>query len=611
MYWYLERPEDRPIEKARAVWKLQWKYVCPNCGKDLMWVRGKETGRKFLYCRDCRVSYDRWEVKSRYDLIDKRKMKEFTEILLEWDKARGKYFYQPNEKEYWFFLQPHMIKGLSGGNRAGKTSTVVMDVIMQMEGWHPLQKENLKKLAEEAYDFKVREHCKRLLSEGKWIHEPPVQGRIVAIDFPNYVDKIIGPEYEKWLSRDLVKEIAYDNERRRRIVWKNGSMLEFMTTSQDLDAHGGSARHVIQVDEECPQDYWIENMMRIMTVGGRMIMGATAVNGVTWTEKEIWEKGERGHKDVYTIELSSYDNPVNTPEIIEQIKEQCRDQVEIDIRIYGKRRMRGGHVYPEYQEREPWVIKPFRIPKEGGQLILAIDPHPAVPHAVLWIWVDFEGRFHSLINEKPNLYEIAYMFRGGTIPELARKIREIEDNYWVLNGRRHSYLLLDPSGWNKGQSDENTKTVADLLMENGLFPMRGSKDLIGGILEVRELLKVDPSIGIDHPRLMTFKDDSVNFNDPPNHRENYFLYEKRNYHYPDPRRDFMLGRTPKQKPVDKDDHLMEDERRIVQFVNGIIGDAIDLNEYVPQMLYNGSIVQYDWNKEEDDEWSDENEYAEY
>ena len=602
MYWYLELERNRPISRMRELERLRHSYRCPACGSDLVKARGKQSGRKFLYCRECGKRYEYWEVKSKFDELPAKKIKEIAEVIQGWVSARGRYLYVPNEKEYWYYLQPHMIKGISGGNRSGKTCTTVIDMVMQIEGWHPLQRENLKMLAEEAIDVRVREIARELLSDGKWIHDPPIQARVVAPDYSNYVDKILGPEYEKWLTHSEVKEISYDNDRRRRIEWKNGSMLEFLTTQQDIKSHGGSARHAIQVDEECPQDYWIENMMRIISVGGRMLIGATAVDGVTWTEKEIWEPGEKGHPDIYVMTLSTYDNPVNTKEVIEKIKGQCRDQVEIDIRIYGKRRMRGGHVYPEYQEREPWVIKPFRIPKEGGQLILAVDPHPSIPHAVLWVWVDFDGRFHSLIDGKPNLYEVAYMFRGGTIPELVQKIREIEDNYWVLNGRRHGFFLLDPSAWNKSQTEENTKTVYDLFVENGLYPMKGSKDLVGGILEVRELLKVDEGAEIDHPRLMTFNDNSVNFNDPPYHNENYLLYEKRSYHYPDPRRDFMMGKTPKQKPVDKDDHLMENERRIVQFVNGVIGDAIDLNEYVPQLLYNGSVVEYDWDLSEDDDF---------
>ena len=590
MYWYLEKPEDRPLHKARELYKLKQTYVCSNCGSDLTHAVGKQSGRRFLYCKKCGSKFEYWEVKTRFDELSPQKVKEIAEILLGWSRARGKYLYEPNKKAYWFYLQPHMIKGISGGNRSGKTNTCVIDVIMQCEGWHPLQKENLVRLAKEAIDEKVRVHCQKLLAEGKWIHSPPIHARIVAPEYSSFVDKILGPEYEKWLTHDDITEIAYDNDRRRRIEWKNGSFVEFMTTQQDLKSHGGSARHVIQIDEECPQDYWIENMMRIISVGGRMIIGATAVEGVTWTEKEIWEPGEKGHPDIFVMEMSTYDNPVNSKEVIEKIKKQCRNQIEIDIRIYGKRRLRGGHVYPEYQEKEPWVIKPFRIPKYEGKLICAIDVHPSLPHAVLWIWVDFEGKFHSLVDGKPNLYEVASIFENGTIPQLTRRIREVEQEYWVLNGRSHDFCLLEPAAWNKVQTAENTKTVYEQFIENGIYPIKGSKELVAGILEVRDLLVIEE--GYDHPRLMTFSD-------PP--YSDYLLYEKRNYHYPDPRQALKLGKSPSQKPVDKDDHHMENERRIVQFVREMEYTAEDLTKIAPQMLYNGSVVDIDFGLEGEEE----------
>jgi hypothetical protein len=740
MYWYLQKPGERSIDLYGDINFLQETYICSKCKGELIWAEFKSDGWRGLYCRDCEIRYDYGDVKTKYDLLSNDKKIHLARQLNEWNNSKGKHFYLPNEKEYWYFLRygkpEAYIAGISGGNRclggdeeiydpvlnksipirdinsdfhvlswdgsklivskamkpflkgydylyevelsngstfvstlghqvlgngdyfsighllthprlrfslnfnpyfsynphdvvtivnvntistqvkpyydfhvpgcnnywhkgiihhnSGKTSTCTIDAIMQLEGWHPLQRDNLIKLSAEAYDERVRDYCKMLLNERRWIKSPPVDGRVVAVDFPNGVEKFVGPEYRKWLTQDEVNYIGYDNEKKRRITWKNGSFVEFMSKDQDLDAHGGSARDFVHVDEEIPEEYWTENTMRIISTGGRMVYGATAVNGVTWTEKAIWIPGESGNKHIYTIEMSTYDNPVNTKEIIDKIKDRCRDQTEIDIRIFGKRTLRGGHVYKMYKEADPYIIEPFIIP-ESGYLIMAVDTHPNTPHAVLWIWVDEDGEVGEgfktlpLIDNKPNLYEVAALFENGNIQELKRMIRVVEQSNKYLNERGHDVFLLEPGAWSKDQMS-NEKSVKEQFEEDdGMFPEKGSKDLTGGIFKVQEMLTLNKN----KPRLMTFKYFDAGID--------YLLYEKKSYHFPDPRRAIKLGRNISNKPVDKDDHMMENERRICEYIyDDCLDEARTLDEH-PALAPDGSIVDVVFEPEEMEE----------
>lgn len=464
-----------------------------------------------------------------------------------WELSQGRNYYKPNPKEIRFFLEPKFQKWISGGNRSGKTATCVMDVVMQCEGWHPLQKENLIILAKDAIDAWVREEAQRLLDEKKWIKSPPVYWRVVAVDFPNYVERVIGPEYEKWLTHADVLDIGYDNEKKRKITWKNKSIVEFMTLLQDVKSHGGAARDGVQFDEEPTSEHYSENLMRVVSTRGRIVGGMTAVNGITWTEDQIWSPGEKGDKDIHVMEMSTYENPMNSADIIEQIIRNCLDQTEIDIRIHGKRKARGGSVYKMAKDESPWILPRFELPSDGGYLIMAIDTHPRVPHAVLWIYIDYEGKYHELIDDKPNLYEVAELFEYGTIPELGTKIKMMEIG--VLK-RSHDYALCEPGAWNKDQTKLNEKSIVEQLNDIGIFPDRGSKDLTGGLLKVADLL----TLTTDHPRLMCFED------------LNRTRWERKNYRWPEWRGIAKDNKSPKEKPVDKDDHIMECERRICEYV---------------------------------------------
>ena len=528
-------------------------------------------------------------LKSQFELMKPEDRIELTRQMRQWDASPGKYIYTPNPKEAWYALQPHTIKGISAGNRAGKTGTHSQDLVSQAEGWHPLQRNNLIKLSKEAISKEVREHCERLLDEQKWIPDPPIEARCISVDY-GFVERVNGPEFVKWATKSELKYVGYDNEKKRRIDWKNGSYIEFMTHAQELDTHGGASRHVIMFDEEAPKNIWDESLMRIIDVNGRILYGCTGVEGVTWSDESIWIPGLRGEDpDIYVIEMSTYDNPTITNEMIDKIKAQCKTQQEIDIRIYGKRVRRGGNVYDMARDEYPWVIPSFTPPKDGV-LILAADIHPKTEQALLWVWVDFKGEVElgngdksmPLREEekKPNLYEVAEVFQHANVIQMDHLIKETEK----LLGRTHDDFLLELAAWNDDQNS-SSKNVAHQFQDLGYDPIKASKELTGGILEVKSLLTVEDFVKNethDFPRLMTCE-----------HLER-LRWERKNYHYPTQIKGRNIEDMPiKQKPVDKDDHIMEDERRIVQFVVDHEMELMQVEDDNSFKMPDGSIITFD------------------
>jgi hypothetical protein len=514
---------------------------------------------------------------------DDDKLTEYATHVMTLDLEKGKYFYFPNLKEQEFHLQPHTVKIISGGNRSGKSTTCIIDIVSQCEGWHPLQRENLIKLQKEAEEKWVREQCEYILDNKLWISSPPIKARCVGIDFPNFVDKVLGPEYVKWASAAEVKDIAYDNEKRRKITWKNKSHVEFMTYAQEVIAHGGAAIDVYHLDEEPTEGHYQQALMRIISTKGRILCGMTAEKGVSWTEHKIFEPAEKGDPNIYAMEMSTYDNPIATPQMIDTIKSLCLNQAEIDIRIHGKRVAKGGNIFESWKDDHPFIIPRFDIPQEGGILVMGIDPHPQLPHAVSWIWVDLERQTaekYPVFRDLPNMFIVGELFEKGGGYKLASYIEIAEHKL----GRKHDIAICDPRGWQKSQEDKNAKSVVEQLNEAGIFPIQGSKNLMGGLVKMKECLDLEFQVTLtmagdvekitrQYPQLMMF--DNLE-----HHR-----FEYKNYRWqPPPMTRAGESKEVAQKPIDKDDHFIENDRRIIEWVRDQNFEVFDTPDYEVEKL---------------------------
>jgi len=215
---------------------------------------------------------------------------------------------------------------------------------------------------------------------------------------------------------------------------------------------------------------------------------------------------------------------------------------------------------------------------------LALDVHPRVQHGLLWIWVDFEGQFHSLIEGKPNLYEVAEVFDFGTIPDL----KEFIDLTEIMIGRKHDLSLCEPAAWNTNQTEIQDKPIVEQLNAVGIYPLKGSKDMSGGILKVAEVLTMKENQ--DHPRLMCFE------------RLSRTRWERNNWHWPEDRMKWKVEKAVKEKPIDRDDHMMESERRIIEYVFDENYELIEEKRQVPQYKApDGRIIEVDFSESEYEE----------
>lgn len=81
------------------------------------------------------------------------------------------------------------------------------------------------------------------------------------------------------------------------------SSIQFKSYDQRREAFQGTARHIIWLDEECPEDVYTECLMRTLTCQGIVIVTFTPVEGLTpfvqnWLEQSVMIVGDEGGNPV-------------------------------------------------------------------------------------------------------------------------------------------------------------------------------------------------------------------------------------------------------------------------------------------------------------------------
>jgi hypothetical protein len=232
--------------------------------------------------------------------------------------------------------------------------------------------------------------------------------------------------------------------------------------------------------------------------------------------------------------------------------------------------------------------------------VMAIDPHPQLPHAVSWIWVDLERQTaeqYPPFRDLPYMFICAELFEKGGGYKLASYIEIMENRL----GRKHDIAICDPRGWQKSQDDKNAKSVVEQLEDANIHPISGSKNLMGGLVKMKECLDLEwtvtqnmqgdvEKVTRDYPQLMMFSD-------LDHHR-----YEYKNYRWqPPPMTRSGESKEAVQKPVDKDDHFIENDRRIVEWVRDQNFEVFDTPEYditKINLTSNGKPLEVSFEEEE-------------
>lgn len=370
----------------------------------------------------------------------------------------------------------------------------------------------------------------------------PKRGRIIST--PTAIEQTIIPELHNWFPKG-----RYEARKMRKMYdsyWRTntGWSFDVMTYEQDVGEFESSTLGWAWFDEPPPQSVFKATVAR-MRKGGIIFITATPLTGSAWMYDHIIATPS---DDVKKLGNTTYlEADVGTACIEHGVRGFLRhrdienmisqyDEEDLQARVKGKFQHLIGLIFKMFSRRIH-VIKPFPITREDFVVAHALDPHPRNPDAVNWMAVDRKGR-KFIVNE---LYE------RNKISELAESIKRRDENYRMV------LRIADPAAFVDDQHEETGMTLAQKLEKAGVAYIKATKDrttanrAIGDALNYQlvgtEMLKA--------PELYIFDTCPRT------------IWEFEHYRWGE-----WLGRAgelknPKEEPVDKDDHTIENIGRLL------------------------------------------------
>lgn len=377
--------------------------------------------------------------------------------------------------------------------------------------------------------------------DGKLFKEWPYPKRARIITDPTTVTSAIIPELKTWfpLGRYKIDKKGKNYE----YLWTTDTGWEFeiMTYDQDPKEFESATLGLVWLDEPPPETIYKATVARLRR-GGIIYITATPLTGSAWIYDQVIsnpekEKGRRTYLEA-DVESACIEHGVRGflehNHIEQMIAEYSEDEKQ--ARIYGKFQHLIGLIYKQWN-RKVHVIRPFNINRQDYTVYQALDPHPRVNDAVLWVAVDKYG-------QKFVIDELWYKCQGG-IKELAERIKQKDQQYRVER------WIADPSAF---VEDQHTgKSLATRLGEFGLNYLPATKKRTASDRRIADALdyqKVGDEF-IVTPELYVF--DTCN----------RLIFEVEHWRWDEWTGKAIDKHNQKQKPVDKDDHLIECLGRIL------------------------------------------------
>jgi phage terminase large subunit-like protein len=327
--------------------------------------------------------------------------------------------YKPHSKQVAFHKSDDYIRLYLGGNRAGKTHGGVMEDLYWVLNCHPY-----------------------LVTP-----PPPVNIRVVCPSFNDGFEEVLLPKYKALIRPSDYYggdwEKAY-NRALRRITFKNGSTIRFMSYEQDVQKFSGASLHAIHFDEEPPKDIYNECAARVVDTGGRMWITMTPVDGITWVYDELYEPVKEASdredivlqtkevgpvyrsakKEVTVVEVGMNENPYLDTKARDRFLNSLEDKDERAARSHGQFVAVGGKVFPEFGS-DTHVIDPVSSPSayfRDWTIYTSVDHGWNNPTAWLWHAVSPDGVIITFMEH----YK-AQM----TIPEHASAVHQLEKAFKI------------------------------------------------------------------------------------------------------------------------------------------------------------------------------------
>lgn len=322
------------------------------------------------------------------------------------------------------------------------------------------------------------------------------------------------------------------NKAENNLILVNGTEIAFRALEDSFDKIKSMNLGGFWVDEltEIPREMWLALVGRLRRKGvWHFGLGTTNPEGHDWVWKEFIASSEKTREwpnktfvaegpETLIVTATSHENPY-LPEGYVQSMAAMYPEEWVDRYINGSFDTFGGLIYHEFQDKEPFVVKPFEIPDEWYKFI-ALDHGYRNPTAILWFAVDPKGVAY--------VYD-EYYERQMLVSDLAVVIK-------TKNKRQNvKAYLIDPS-CKIHRGTEGGLSVVEEFSKYGVYFDPANNDIRAGINRVKERMKDGKGLKI--------------FSSCKNLRTELQMYKWK---------DLKQGaiQDAPEKPVKKDDHLSD------------------------------------------------------
>ena len=416
--------------------------------------------------------------------------------------------FNPHPKQNAFHRSGAHIRLFQGGNRSGKSTSGCKEAVAFCLGYRPWYSK-----ADNNYFTPLK---------------APTKGRIICEDFSATASKVIVEKLFEDIPPNMIeKGYPKKNSDGVEVNWRltNGSTFQIMTNKQDDKLFEGADLDWCWYDEPPERNKFIATQRGMVDRGGYAWMTMTPLSQ-PWIYDEIQAMCATD-PDYFMVTVDIMDNVGYglEKENIDRYAKSLRED-EKDMRLHGKPRRLIGLIYDTFSHKDH-VIEPFNVPRKWPRFVM-IDPHPRTPHMVSWFTVDPYGR----------LIQYDEFFEHLLISELSQVIKT------KTGSDRIMFYACDPIAFNDDPVTD--KSWSDKFRESGIPVTPAVKDLTNGILAVKDALKGT----MGYPNLYFF-------------RTLYrTIWEIQRYRWAE-WKGSSEDRNAKEKPVDKDDHAMENLYRAV------------------------------------------------
>ncbi|MDD5726278.1 MAG: hypothetical protein PHC53_02600 [Patescibacteria group bacterium] len=362
------------------------------------------------------------------------------------------------------------------------------------------------------------------------------KGRIVSD--PTTITEALIPELKKWFPAGRYTTQNCKKSYEYRWITDTGFEFDIMSYEQDVKEFESANLGWVMLDEPPPEPIYKACISRLRK-GGVLFMTFTPLTGCAWVYDTIIAHPERDFGKVFYLEADVWSavKGVGVRGFLEKenVEKMIANYSEEDkqARIYGKFQHLTGLIFKQFS-RKIHVIRPFTVTMKDFCVLELLDPHPRNPDALMWLAVDRKG----------NKYVVDELFiKVNSDQELAERIKAKSTNY------RITHRFADPSAFvaNQHDGDKPEKTLAEKLAKFGLHYAEASKQRTMSDRRIKDALDYQ-MVGdnmLKAPELFIFDTCERTQFEFEHYRWQEWTGRQVDFH------------NSKEKPIDKDDHMIE------------------------------------------------------